>query len=268
MKKCILIAFLLLTITINGTFANGSKETQEDEKIVHMASHCEWPPLEFVDTNGDIVGFEIDLVHALGEVTGYTFDIKNVAWDGIFAGMANGAYDGIASGVSVTTERKKVMDFSDTILNVTQSIIAPKAKENPATNLASLAGKKVGVLIGSTGDLFLQDSGVDIDIKAYDDVASSIEDLINGNLDYAVTDSIVASEYVLQNENFQAKLEITGQAGDIAEPIAMAFSKGDSFHVNLINKGLQELKENGTFDTLKNKWKLILLKKITHFGLV
>lgn len=106
MKKCILIAFLLLTITINGTFANGSKETQEDEKIVHMASHCEWPPLEFVDKNGDIVGFEIDLVHALGEVTGYTFDIKNVAWDGIFAGMANGAYDGIASGVSVTEERK------------------------------------------------------------------------------------------------------------------------------------------------------------------
>jgi len=258
MKKFTIMLALGLALIMNGIFANGSAEqTTTENKVVHIASNCEWPPLEFVDAEGNIVGFEIDLLKSLEDVTGYTFEVKNVAWDGIFAGMANGAYDGVASGVSVTDERKNVMDFSTTILNVTQSIISPKSTKNPAMNAQDLSGKKVGVLIGSTGDLFLQDSGIDVDIKAYDDVASSIEDLINGNLDYAVTDSIVASEYVLQNENYKAKLEITGQAGDVAEPIAFAFSKGDSFHVNLVNDGLKTLEENGTIDALKSKWKLI-----------
>jgi len=258
MKKFTMMISLLLALVMTGVYANGNTEqANTEDKVVHIASNCEWPPLEFVDAEGNVVGFEIDLLKALEDVTGYTFEVKNVAWDGIFAGMANGAYDGVASGVSVTDERKNVMDFSSTILNVTQSIISPKSTANPATSAEGLSGKKVGVLIGSTGDLYLQDSGIDVDIKAYDDVASSIEDLINGNLDYAVTDSIVASEYVLQNENYQAKLEITGQAGDVAEPIAFAFSKGDSFHVNLVNEGLKTLEENGTFDTLKSKWKLI-----------
>lgn len=258
MKKTLLLITLILSIFTVSIFAQGSKEkNDEHSKIIVMASNCEWPPLEFVDEKGEITGFEIELLQELSKVTGYEFKVENVAWDGIFAGLANGAYDGVASGVSVTEERKPKMEFTDPIMTITQSIIIQKDSKVQPNTIEALKDLKVGVQLGTTGDLALQDSNLDITIKAYDSIALAVEDLINGNLNAVVTDSVVASEYVIQNKNFKDKLKVSGIASDISEPIAMCFSKGDTFHANIVNEGLKTLKENGTLDSLKKKWAII-----------
>lgn len=111
MKKTITIILVLLLASFIPLFSAGSKEVSTTPSYI-FAANCAWPPLEFVDENGDIVGFEIDLVHEIAKVQNVKITIQNVAWDGIFAGLSNGAYDAVASGVSITDERKKTMGFS------------------------------------------------------------------------------------------------------------------------------------------------------------
>ncbi len=252
MKKNLLLLLGLLTILNFNIYANGQKEAN----VLTVASNCEWPPLEFVDANGDLAGFEIELLAALETVTDYKFEVTNVAWDGIFAGLANGAYDLVASGVSVTEERKPKMDFSTPIIEITQSIIAP-TDETGLKKLNELKNKKIGVQIGTTGHIVLLDNeDLNIEIKAYDNVALAIEDLINGNLDGVVTDSVVASDYVVLNDGYKDKIKITGIASDEKEPIAMAFKKGNSETLKIVNDGLQALEDNGELAKLKAKWNL------------
>lgn len=259
MKKLLITLLLLLSISTLTVFASGSKESKSDngKKTITMATNAEWPPLEYVDDKGKVVGYEVELTEALATVTDYNWKIVNVSWDGIFAGMANGAYDGLASGVSITEERKKAMVFTTPILTETQTIIVPAKATNPPTNLEELVGKKVGVLIGSIGDLYLQDSGKDIIIKQYDNIAFGIEDMINGNLDAVVVDKIIAGEYVLKNENYKGKLISSGEADPVGTPIAMCFPKKDTDKVELVNKALAELEANGTIATLKAKYGIL-----------
>ncbi len=253
MKKNLFILIGLLTIFNFNIYANGQKE---DTNVLKVASNCEWPPLEFVDVNGDLAGFEIELLGKLETVTDYKFEVINVAWDGIFAGLANGAYDFIASGVSVTEERKPKMDFSSTILEITQSIITPVGTTG-LNNLEQLANKKVGVQVGTTGHLVLLDhEDLDIDIRAYDNISLAVEDLLNGNIDCVVTDSVVASDYVVLNDNYKDKLKVSGYASSDVEPIAMAFKQGDAETLKIVNDGLKKLEENGELAALKAKWNL------------
>jgi polar amino acid transport system substrate-binding protein len=260
MKKIAIVLLALLLCCTSVVFAQGQKETGEKNSYV-FAANCAWPPLEFVDENGDIVGFEIDLVNEIASLTGKTITIRNVAWDGIFAGLANGAYNAVASGVSVTEERKPSMDFSTPIMTITQAIIAPKA-DSSLTDVTALHGKTLGVQLGTTGHIFFEDylkanPKAAINVKAYDEIGFGIEDLLNGNLDCVVTDSVIASDYVLANENYAGKLHVTGTASEEGEPIAIAIKKGDATLLKLVNDSLATLEENGTMQKLRTKWNIL-----------
>jgi polar amino acid transport system substrate-binding protein len=260
MKKTIAIMLILSLCLPFAVLAQGQKESDTKESYV-FAANCAWPPLEFVDENGDIVGFEIDLVDEIANVSGTEISIMNVAWDGIFAGLSNGAYDAVASGVSVTEERKASMEFSTPIMTITQAIIAPVSTTD-LHDVTSLDGKTIGVQLGTTGHLYLDDylednPGTDYEIKAYDEIGFAVEDLLNGNLDCVVTDSVIASDYVLSNQNYAGKLHVTGTASDIGEPIAIAIKKGNTALLELVNGALATLEENGTMQQLREKWNIL-----------
>jgi len=181
--------------------------------------------------------------------------VRNVAWDGIFAGLNNGAYDAVASGVTVLEERKATMDFTTPILEVTQSIIVNKSSASLA-NEKALAGKTVGVQIGTTGH-FAVEKIAGVTVKAYDEIGLAVEDLLNKNLDAVVADSIIAADFVLANDNYSDKLTVSGSvAGDI-EQIAMAVKKGNSELLNLLNENIAALKADGTIAALKDKWNIL-----------
>ena len=249
MKK-IITALLMLLFPLS-LFAAGASE---DEGYT-FATNANWPPLEYVDENGDVVGFEIDLIKAMSEVSGVPMDYVNTSWDTIFAGLANGQYDAVASGVTVTEERKLTIDFSTTIYQVTQSILTKKGNAELSTP-ESLFGKTVGVQMGTTGH-FAMEEYPEIEIKAYDDIALAIEDMVNGNCDAVVCDSVIASDYVLANETYKDLLMVTGTASDTVEDIAIAVRKGDSTLLGIIDSSIETLRENGTLDELYAKWNLI-----------
>lgn len=250
MKKLVVSALLLL-VCVSFVFTAGQKE--QDGYV--FGSDATWPPLEFVDEDGEIVGFEIDLIKAISERSGVSMTVRNVAWDGIFAGLHNGAYDAVASGVTVLEERKATMDFTTPILEVTQSIIV-RNNSAPIANESDLSGKTVGVQIGTTGHFAVEKiSGVTV--KAYDEIGLAIEDLLNGNVDATVADSIIAADFVLANPNYAARLNVSGEVAGDVEQIAMAVRKGNTELLNLLNENIAALQADGTIASLKEKWNIL-----------
>lgn len=247
MKK--LTAILLMALCAFTAFAGGASE---DDGVYVFAADATWPPFEFVDENGNLTGFEVELMPLIGEHVGVEMVVENIAWDTIFAGLANGQYDGVASGVTVTEERKQTMDFSMPIASQGQVVVV--LQDSPIQSADDLNGKKVGVQIGTTGDFALDN--YDVDRRQYDDIGLAIQDMINGNLDACVCDSIIASDFVLANENYKGMLRVAGEPFT-DEEIAIAVKKGNTELLDLINQGLEAMMADGSFDELKAKWNIL-----------
>ena len=248
MKKIMIAAVTILSLLM--LFSCAKKE--ESAKVYVFATDATWPPLEYIDEIGNLTGFEVELVPMIGEKVGVKMEAKNIPWDTIFAGLANGQYDGVASGVSVTEDRKKTMDFSTPILQAGQVMIV--RNDSKVKGAEDMKGLRVGVQIGTTGDLVLDD--YDVTRKQYDDIGLAIQDMLNGNLDACVCDSLIASDYVLANENYKNRLKVAGEPFT-EEDIAIAVKKGNSELLGLVNKGLEMMKADGSYDALKAKWNLL-----------
>lgn len=248
MKKIMIAAVTSLSLLM--LFSCAKKE--ESAKVYVFATDATWPPLEYIDESGNLTGFEVELVPMIGEKVGVKMEAQNIPWDTIFAGLANGQYDGVASGVSVTEDRKKTMDFSTPILQAGQVMIV--RNDSKVKGAEDMKGLRVGVQIGTTGDLVLDD--YDVTRKQYDDIGLAIQDMLNGNLDACVCDSLIASDYVLANENYKNRLKVAGEPFT-EEDIAIAVKKGNSELLGLVNKGLEMMKADGSYDALKAKWNLL-----------
>ena len=248
MKKLIAIALIALAL-LTPCFASGSKEAS-GETVYNVASSCDYPPLEYIDDNGNMVGYEIDLLNEISKVTGVKFNIVNVAFDGIIAGIQGGQYDIGASGFTVTEDRKLVVDFTEPNGAFTLSIVTQKGTEG-LVDEKSLIGKKVGVQIGTTCQFACEDAG--ITVSTYDDAPSAMLDLANGNIDAVVIDNVVANDFVFTNESYSKILKVSGSFSN-QDTMAMVVSKKKPEALKALNEGLKVLKENGKLEELKKKY--------------
>ncbi len=221
-------------------------------KTLVFASDCTWPPMEMTDANKQCVGFGPDLVMAIAKAGGFKAEIKNTAWDGIFAGLPMGKYDAISSSVSITDERKKSMDFSDPYFEVKQGVVV---KEGAAIKAeADLKGKAVGAQIGTTG-FFAAKRIVGDAAKSYDEVGLAIADLANGRLDAVICDDAVAADYALTNPEYSKTLALAFLiVPEKPEYLGFAVKKGNKDALELINKGLKAVKASGEYDKIFKKW--------------
>jgi len=244
MSKSIFALILLGLIAMSST-------SQSSIKIV-FGSDATFPPMEYVDAGKNIVGFDIDMINAVAKAAGFQAVVKNVAWDGIFAGLAAGEYDAVLSSVTITAERKATMDFSAPYVNAGQVIIVPKATSG-VSKPEDLKGKAVGVQISTTGDIAVGKIAGVKQKKTYDEIGLAVEDLFIGRLDAVVVDSPIAANYVLQNDKYKAALKIVG-VPFTDEYYGVAVKKGNAQVLDLINKGLAAIQKDGTLDKLKAKW--------------
>lgn len=238
----VLIAFAALV-----SFAEGQ---QEDNKLV-VATDATWPPMEFINEDKELVGFDIDLMNAAAEAGGFEVEFKNTAWDGIFAGLGNKNYDAVISSVTITEDRKKSMDFSIPYINAGQVLIVRKDTSG-VTTLADLKGKAAGAQIGTTGAMEIQK--VDgVELKTYDELGLAIEDLSNGRIAGVVADTPIAADYALQNDEYSDTLKIVGEPFT-NEYYGVAVRKGNTEVLEMINNGLKKVLDQGVDEELKDKW--------------
>jgi polar amino acid transport system substrate-binding protein len=242
----VLALVLVLGIVLTGC-AGGAKS-----QAIIIATDAAFPPMEFVDANKEIVGFDIDLMNAIAQEMKLTVEYKNTAWDGIFAGLETGDYDAILSSVTITDERKEKYDFSDPYINAGQAIIV-RADDNSVAGQADLSGKVVGAQIGTTGALAVQDMA-GATLKEYDTIDMALLDLVSGNVDVVVVDTPVAADYALASDQFAGKLKIVG------DPITDEYygtlvRKGQNADfLKAFNEGLAKVKASGKYDEIYAKW--------------
>lgn len=249
MKK-ILMIFLCIAVLTTAVFAGGKKETG-GKKVITIATDATWPPMEYVDENKNIVGFDVDLMNAAAEAGGYEIKLLNTAWDGIFAGLANGEYDAVCSSVTITEERKATMDFSMPYVNAGQVLVVAM-NNNTDTVLADMKGKEVGAQIGTTGAIEIQNTA-GVTLKTYDEIGLAIADLANGRISGVVADAPIAADFVLQNEEYSKKLKIVG-VPFTDEYYGVAVKKGNKEVLDLINAGLKKVIDSGKAEELEKKW--------------
>lgn len=247
MKKRSVVLLVLVVLVGGLAFAGGQ---QEGEKIV-IATDATWPPMEFLNADKEIVGFDIDLMNLAAKKGGFEVEFKNTAWDGIFAGLANGQYDAVMSSVTITDERKETMDFSIPYINAGQVLIV-RQEESGVTELADLKGKAVGAQIGTTG--FFEIEKVDgVEAKSYDELGLAIEDLANGRIAGVVADTPIAADYVLQNDNYKGTLKIVGEPFT-DEFYGVAVKKGNTEVLETINAGLKKVLDTKDYEKIEDKW--------------
>lgn len=253
MKKAIILTLVAVLILVTGVSCSKKDDSAAkgaDETVtLIIASDCTWPPMEFVNTDKEIVGYDIDFIRAVAKEGGFEVDIRNTAWDGIFASLGNGESDAVISSVTITEDRKKTMDFSLPYINAGQVLIV--SKDSSAKTLEDLSGKEVGAQIGTTGAIEIDNSGATL--KTYDELGFAIEDLANGRIEGVVADTPIAADYVLQNDNYKDTLMIVGDSFT-DEFYGIAVKKGNSEVLDLINKGVKAVQDKGIDKELEDKW--------------
>jgi polar amino acid transport system substrate-binding protein len=216
---------------------------------VRVATDATWPPFESVDeTTKDIVGFDIDLMNAIAKEAGFEIEYSNVPWDSLLAGMAQCQYDASISAMTITPERAEQFAFSDPYFAAGQ-VVTVRLDNTDITGRESLAGKTVGVQLGTTGDIEAKKIA-GATVKNYDDIGLAFQDLMNGQVDAVIADNPLALGYIGQNPD---KLKTAGEVfTDEFYGIAVCKDKADL--VAQINKGLAAVKAKGLIDELTTKW--------------
>ncbi|NLD73736.1 MAG: basic amino acid ABC transporter substrate-binding protein [Chloroflexi bacterium] len=243
----ITVLSLALTLLLSGCVT----ETGGAQKVV-VATDAAFPPMEFVDENKEIVGFDIDLMNAIAEVQGLEIEYKNTAWDGIFAGLDTGDYDAILSAVTIREDRQAVYDFSDPYVNAGQAVVV-RADETVIQGGDDLVDRVVGAQIGTTGAFAVQDiEGTTL--KEYDSIDLALMDLVNGNVEAVVVDTPVAADFALASDQFRGQLKIVGDTLT-EEYYGILVRKGENQDLLAsFNEGLKKIQENGVYDEIYGKW--------------
>mgnify|MGYP000251983721 CR=1 FL=1 len=239
--------FVLVLVVLASSLVTGC---QPQSKKVVVATDATWPPMEYVDENKNIVGFDIDLMKAIAEEAGFEVEFKNVAWDGIFAGLAVGEYDAVISSVTITDERKQEYDFSAPYINAGQITVVQV--DSDITGPDTLTGRTVGAQISTTGAFAMQEME-GVTLKEYDEIGLAFEDLVAGRIDAVVCDTPVAADFALQREEYKAKLKIVGDSFT-EEYYGILVQKGDTDLLAMINKGLQAVQDKGLDKQFEEAW--------------
>jgi polar amino acid transport system substrate-binding protein len=240
-----------MTIALGVCLAAPDSAAAAQPKKVVVATDATWPPMEMLDANKNIIGFDIDYMKAVAKEAGFQVEFKNTAWDGIFGGLETGNYDAIISSVTITDERKKKYDFSLPYINAGQVLVVPKTTRGVRT-LADMKGKKVGAQIGTTGAMEIQ-KVKGVELKNYDEIGLAFEDMAAGRIAGVVCDTPVAADYALQRAEYKAKFMIVGEPFT-QEQYGIVVKKGDKQLIDLLNKGIKAVKQKGIDKELEKKW--------------
>ncbi|TVR35239.1 MAG: basic amino acid ABC transporter substrate-binding protein [Spirochaetaceae bacterium] len=249
MKRTLLFV-LSLCLVAGMVFGAGQRQADTTDTIV-VATDATWPPMEYIDENRELVGFDIDLMRMIAEEGGFEVEFQNTAWDGIFAGLGTREYDAVISSVTITEDRKQTMDFSIPYINAGQVLIV-RQDQSGVTTLSDLRGREVGAQIGTTGAFEVRDAD-GVELRTYDELGLAVEDLANGRIDGVVADTPIAADFVLQNENYRGRLQIVGEPFT-EEYYGIAVRKGNSAVLDRINAGLQAVIDSGRIAELEEKW--------------
>ncbi|HAL18662.1 MAG TPA: amino acid ABC transporter substrate-binding protein [Spirochaetaceae bacterium] len=216
-----------------------------------------FPPMGYRNENNEIVGFDVDLAREAAKRMSVGFKAQAIDWDAKEMEIASGNIDCIWNGFTITDERKKNLLFSDPYLNNEQVFLVMES--SGIRSEAQLTGKKIGMQTGSSGAESYANSslkGKNIAVE-YKDFLIAIMDLRTGGIDALVIDSIVAGAQ-LRESGVSDELMIIKSSQLPAEQFGVGFRKGDKALRDEVQRHLDEMRKDGTFAKLAEKYEMII----------
>ena len=211
-----------------------------------MATNAAFPPYEMTTDAGEFEGIDVETAQAIADKLGLELQIDDMDFDAALLSVQQGKADIVMAGVTVTDERKAVMDFSDSYATGIQSIIVPEGSDIASPD--DLAGKKIGTQRGTTGYIYCSDDFGDENVVAYDNGLTAVQALNNGQVDAVVIDNAPAKEFVAANPGL-----VILDTSYAEEDYAIGMAKGSSLE-DAINAALEELKADGTLQSIVDKY--------------
>ncbi len=221
--------------------AEEEKPKSTGEKLI-MATNAEFPPYEYYEGSG-IVGIDVEIAQAIADELGMELQVEDMAFDAIITAVTSGKADFGAAGMTVTEDRLKSVDFSDTYTKSAQVIIVKE--DSPIATPDDLVGKKIGVQLGTTGDIYSEDIE-DAQIERYNKGFEAVQSLQSDKIDAVIIDQEPAAVFVEQNEG----LKLTDEEFT-EEEYALAFAKDNKELLEKVNAALAKLKRSGRLDEIK-----------------
>lgn len=210
------------------------------KRVLRVGTSPDFPPFEFInETTNEIVGIDIDLVKLVAHKIGYEVEIIPIDFDGLIPALQAGQIDIVASGMTITEDRSKVVDFSIPYWEANQAILVAKGSQFKPRSLEDLNGKVVGVQTGTTAEelitKYINESKANIQVKSYTSYILATQDLLNGRIDVVIVDEPVARA-LQRTYNVETSAII-----ETGERYGLAVRKGNTELLNAINKALGEI---------------------------
>lgn len=221
-------------------------------KVYVVGTDAAYAPFESQNEKGEIVGFDIDVVTAIAKKAGIEVKFVNTPWEGIFKTLDQGDRDFLVSAVTITDERKQSMDFSNPYFDA-QQLIAVKTTSK-ISKFDDLKKLKVGVQTGTTGDEVvtkLQGKN-STNIKRFESTPLALKELEAGGVDAVVADNGVVINYVTNNAG--SKFKTVADKAFAPEQYGLPVKKGNTDLLGKLNKGLADIKADGTYDQIYAKY--------------
>ena len=256
MKK--LAALVMAALMLLALAGCGGSQAPAEVPVYKALTNATFPPFDTIDEKtGEIIGFDMDLIAAIGEDQGFKVEFVDMAFEALIPAIESGNGDIIAAGMwSGDPERQARVDFSDAYW-VGGSALLVKADNDTITGVDSLTpDMKVATQIATNyaDDLMaIYEDGKLGEVVILDGFDTCVLQLLNGDVDAVMAGVDIVTAYMKQNPD---KLKVVGDA-EVYEELGFAVQKGNSELLGKINKGLANLKENGKYDELLKKWGLM-----------
>jgi len=247
-----LMVFALVFTAVGCGGANESGD-QNQKPVLKVGTNATFPPFEMQENN-EFVGFDMDLIRAIGEEMGYTVQINHMDFKALIPALGNNKIDAAIAGMSITPERLESVDFTEAYFNA-GLIIAVRNDNETIKTTEDLKGKKLAAQNGTIGAAYcdsVKAQDPKTEVRVFDDIGAAFMELEKGEVDAVVNDHPVTAYYLKTTEN--TKLKMVGDIFSADDQYGIAVKKGNKEILDMLNEGLQKIKDNGKYDEIYNKW--------------
>ena len=256
MKHSKKILALLVCVAMTAVLAVGcgssksALDTIKEKGTLVWGTNAAFPPFESKDGNGNVVGVDAEIAKAVADELGVELVVEDMEFDSLPAALKSGKIDIIGAGYTENDERLQEMDFSSKYFTAKQIVVVKKGNK-AITDKDSLAGKKIGVQTGTTGDTQCASKIEGAEVSRYDSMQMACEDVKNGKLDCVIGDNLTIG-FILNK--MDGELEIVEGVSYEDEEYGFAVKKGDTELNEVVNKVIDKLKSEGQIDQWVNKY--------------
>lgn len=219
-------------------------------QTLRIATESTYKPLSYTDADGNLIGFEIDLMNALCDEMNVECTISSQEWDGLIPGLQAKKFDAVIAGMSITAERQEVVDFSEPYFNSGVIFVAKKGDDISLNS--DLTGVDVGAQRSTVSSQYLEDNHPGANINMYDTQENAYLDLMSGRTRAILSDKVIAVNWLNSEggENFEAKGAEVDTGNDA---MGIAVRKGDELAAKF-STAIEALKSNGQYDEISDKY--------------